>query len=103
LQERRAHPSVSSISTLGAGFGSALIFGFIAARLKLPALTGYPLAGIVIGPATPGFVADAQIGSQLAEVGVMLLTFGTSAARRPRWARTRTSTRRPAACRSRST
>ena len=70
------HHSVSLITTLAAGFGLALIFGFIAARLKLPALVGYLLAGIVIGPATPGFVADAQIASQLAEVGVMLLMFG---------------------------
>eukprot|EP01032_Pedospumella_encystans_P001583 gene1583-1839_t len=70
------HHSVSLITTLAAGFGLALILGFIAARLKLPALVGYLLAGIVIGPATPGFVADAQIASQLAEVGVMLLMFG---------------------------
>lgn len=44
--------------------------------MKLPALVGYLLAGVAIGPATPGFVADAQIASQLAEVGVMLLMFG---------------------------
>lgn len=70
------HHSVSLITTLAAGFGLALLFGFIAARLKLPALVGYLLAGIAIGPATPGFVADGQIASQLAEVGVMLLMFG---------------------------
>jgi len=64
------------ITTLAAGFGLALVFGFIAARLKLPALVGYLAAGIVIGPATPGLVADAQIAAQLAEVGVMLLMFG---------------------------
>lgn len=68
--------SVSLITTLAAGFGLALILGFVAAKLKLPALVGYLLAGICIGPATPGFVADAQIASQLAEVGVMLLMFG---------------------------
>lgn len=67
---------ISLITTLAAGFGLALILGFIAARLKLPALVGYLLAGIAIGPATPGFVADAQIATQLAEVGVMLLMFG---------------------------
>ena len=70
------HHDISLITTLAAGFGLALILGFIAARLKLPALVGYLLAGIAIGPATPGFVADAQIASQLAEVGVMLLMFG---------------------------
>jgi CPA2 family monovalent cation:H+ antiporter-2 len=67
---------ISLITTLAAGFGLALVLGFIAARLKLPALVGYLVAGIAIGPATPGFVADAQIASQLAEVGVMLLMFG---------------------------
>ena len=68
--------NVTLISTIAAGFGLALIFGFIAERLKLSALVGYLLAGIVIGPATPGFVADAQIASQLSEIGVMLLMFG---------------------------
>ncbi len=68
--------AVSLITTLAAGFGLALIFGFIAARLGLPALVGYLLAGIAIGPATPGFVADADIAAQLAEIGVMLLMFG---------------------------
>jgi CPA2 family monovalent cation:H+ antiporter-2 len=68
--------AVSLITTLAAGFGLALVFGFIAAKLKLPALVGYLVAGIVIGPATPGFVADGQIAAQLAEIGVMLLMFG---------------------------
>jgi CPA2 family monovalent cation:H+ antiporter-2 len=68
--------AVPLISTLAAAFGLALIFGFVAARLKLPALIGYLVAGIVIGPATPGFVADIKIAAQLAEVGVMLLMFG---------------------------
>ncbi|MDO8277737.1 MAG: YbaL family putative K(+) efflux transporter [Burkholderiaceae bacterium] len=68
--------SVSLISTIAAGLGLALIFGFIAARLRLPALVGYLLAGVVIGPFTPGFVADGAIASQLAEIGVMLLMFG---------------------------
>ena len=68
--------SVSLISTIAAGLGLALVFGFIAARLRLPALVGYLLAGVIIGPFTPGFVADAEIASQLAEIGVMLLMFG---------------------------
>src|SRR5215470_16100759 len=50
--------------------------GFIAVRLQLPALVGYLIAGIIIGPATPGFVADLELSSQLAEMGVMLLMFG---------------------------
>ena len=68
--------NVTLITTLAAGFGLALIFGFIAERCKLPALVGYLLAGILIGPATPGFVADIEIASQLSEIGVMLLMFG---------------------------
>jgi CPA2 family monovalent cation:H+ antiporter-2 len=68
--------SVSLISTIAAGLGLALIFGFLAARMKLPSLVGYLLAGVLIGPFTPGFVADAAIASQLAEIGVMLLMFG---------------------------
>jgi CPA2 family monovalent cation:H+ antiporter-2 len=70
------HHNLTLITTLAAGFGLALVFGFVAARLKLPALVGYLLAGIAIGPFTPGFVADIGIASQLSEVGVMLLMFG---------------------------
>ena len=68
--------SVTLITTIAAGLGLALIFGFIAVRLKLPALVGYLVAGILIGPHAPGFVADAAIAGQLAEIGVMLLMFG---------------------------
>ena len=68
--------SVALISTLAAAFGLALPLGFLAVRLKLPALVGYMVAGIVVGPATPGFVADPELARQLAEVGVMLLMFG---------------------------
>lgn len=67
---------VSLISTIAAGFGLALVLGFIAVRLKVPPLVGYLLAGIVIGPATPGFVADVGLAGQLAEIGVMLLMLG---------------------------
>ncbi|MES2502892.1 MAG: YbaL family putative K(+) efflux transporter [Pseudomonadota bacterium] len=67
---------ITLISTIAVGFGLALILGFIAEKCKLPALVGYLLAGILIGPATPGFVADVDIASQLAEIGVMLLMFG---------------------------
>src|SRR4249919_201167 len=60
------------ISTLGA----ALLLGFVAVRLRLPALVGYLVAGMLIGPFTPGFVADTGLASELAEIGVMLLMFG---------------------------
>ncbi len=68
--------SLSLITTLAVGFGLALVFGFVAVRLKMPALVGYLMAGVAIGPATPGFVADVEIAGQLAEIGVMLLMFG---------------------------
>ena len=68
--------NIPLITTIAAGFGMALIFGFIAERVKVPALVGYLVAGILIGPATPGFVADVHIASQLSEIGVMLLMFG---------------------------
>jgi monovalent cation:H+ antiporter-2, CPA2 family len=67
---------VPLITTIAAALGLALIMGFVAARLKLPALVGYLIAGIIIGPATPGFVADIELSNQLAEIGVMLLMFG---------------------------
>ena len=72
---RMAH-GASLIQTLAAALGLALILGYLAAWLRLPALVGYLLAGVVIGPFTPGFVADSDIASQLAEIGVMLLMFG---------------------------
>ena len=68
--------SVSLINTIAAGLGLALVLGFLAALVRLPALVGYLLAGVIIGPFTPGFVADAEIAAQLAEIGVMLLMFG---------------------------
>jgi monovalent cation:H+ antiporter-2, CPA2 family len=67
---------VSLIATIAAGFGLAMVFGYVAVRLRMPPLVGYLLAGIVISPATPGFVADVGLASQLAEIGVMLLMFG---------------------------
>jgi monovalent cation:H+ antiporter-2, CPA2 family len=68
--------NISLITTIAAALGFGLIFGMIAVRVKLPALVGYLVAGIVIGPATPGFVADVGLAGQLAEIGVMLLMFG---------------------------
>jgi CPA2 family monovalent cation:H+ antiporter-2 len=64
------------ITTIAAALGLALILGFVAARSRLPALVGYLVAGVLIGPFTPGFVADIKLASELAEIGVMLLMFG---------------------------
>ena len=58
------------------GFGLAFLFGLLAQRLKLPLIAGYLLAGVVIGPFTPGYVADMGLASELAELGVILLMFG---------------------------
>jgi monovalent cation:H+ antiporter-2, CPA2 family len=68
--------SLTLITTLAASLGLALVLGFIAVRLRLPALVGYLVAGILIGPGTPGFVADMDLSAQLAEIGVILLMFG---------------------------
>ncbi len=67
---------IGLITTLAAGFGLALVFGLVASKLKVPSIVGYLLAGMIIGPGTPGFVADVGLASQLAEIGVMLLMFG---------------------------
>ncbi|MBL9047252.1 MAG: cation:proton antiporter, partial [Tabrizicola sp.] len=64
------------ITTLVVGICLAFLFALAAQRLKLPLIAGYLLAGIVIGPFTPGYVADIGIASELAEVGVILLMFG---------------------------
>ncbi|CAN7494353.1 cation:proton antiporter domain-containing protein [Rhizobium sp. LjRoot258] len=70
------HQEVSLIATVAVSFVCAAILGYIADRVRLPPLVGYLLAGIVMGPMTPGFVADAGLASQLAEMGVILLMFG---------------------------
>ena len=64
------------IALIAVGFVLALAFGFLAASLRLPPLIGYLLAGIAVGPFTPGFVADTALASELAEIGVILLMFG---------------------------
>src|SRR5512134_2012287 len=64
------------VSTIALGLVLAFSLGVVAHRLKLPPLVGYLVAGILIGPFTPGFVADQNIANQLAEVGVILLMFG---------------------------
>lgn len=62
--------------TLAGAFGIAFLFGFLAAKVKLPPLVGYLIAGIAIGPHSPGFVANVELAQQLAEIGVILLMFG---------------------------
>ena len=64
------------ITTVAVGSGLALVLGFVAERLHIPALVGYLVAGVIVGPTTPGFVADVDLASQLSEIGVMLLMFG---------------------------
>ena len=64
------------LATIAAAFALAFLLGSVAARLRLPPLVGYLLAGVVLGPFTPGWVADGALASQLAEVGVILLMFG---------------------------
>jgi CPA2 family monovalent cation:H+ antiporter-2 len=64
------------IATVSVAFAAAWLLGLITQRLRLSPIVGYLLAGVAIGPHTPGFVADAHIAHQLAEVGVILLMFG---------------------------
>ena len=64
------------IATIAVSLALALLFGFAAVKLRLPPLVGYLLAGVAVGPFTPGFVADPHLAPQLAEIGVILLLFG---------------------------
>jgi monovalent cation:H+ antiporter-2, CPA2 family len=68
--------SFDLILTLTGGFAAALVFGYVTQRAGLSPIVGYLLAGVAVGPHTPGFVADAGLAEQLAEVGVILLMFG---------------------------
>src|SRR5207244_7608874 len=67
---------IALISTIAVSLAFAFVGGFIAVRVRLPPLVGYLLAGIAVGPFTPGFVADTGLAQQLAEIGVILLMFG---------------------------
>src|SRR5688572_26596093 len=68
--------SYDLILTLTAGLSAALVLGYVTQRLGLSPIVGYLLAGTTVGPYTPGFVADAALAEQLAEIGVILLMFG---------------------------
>ena len=70
------HGNLGVILVLTVGLGLAGVLAYITQRLKLPSIIGYLLAGFIIGPYSPGFVADMQISEQLAEVGVVLMLFG---------------------------
>src|SRR5476649_2933901 len=64
------------IAIIVIGLSLAFVFGAIANRLKISLLVGYLLAGVAVGPFTPGFIADEHLAPQLAEIGVILLMFG---------------------------
>ena len=69
-------PETGLILTLAAGLGAALVGGYVTQRLGLSPIVGYLLAGVVVGPYTPGYTADVHLAEQFAEVGVILLMFG---------------------------
>ena len=68
--------SIDLILTLAGILGAALVFGYATYRIGLSPIVGYLIAGLLVGPYTPGFVADRQMAEQLAEVGIILLMFG---------------------------
>ena len=70
------HGNTELILTLTGGLAAALVLGYVTQRLGLSPIVGYLLAGIAVGPNTPGFVANHELAEQLAEVGVILLMFG---------------------------
>jgi len=70
------HHDTALIALVAMGFVLACAFGYLATRVRLPPIVGYLVAGIAVGPFTPGFVGDAGIAGQLAEIGVILLMFG---------------------------
>lgn len=70
------HDSSSLIATIVIGFGLAFVFGTAANRLRISPIVGYLLAGVAVGPFTPGFIANQALAAQLADIGVILLMFG---------------------------
>lgn len=70
------HQDLPLVSTIAVGLTLAFLLGLIASKLRLPPIVGYLLAGILIGPGTPGYVAHMDIANELAEIGIVLLMFG---------------------------
>ncbi len=64
------------VSTIAVGLSAAFLCGYLATKLRLPPLVGYIIAGIIVGPHSPGFVVDIHVAEQLAEIGIVLLLFG---------------------------
>ena len=76
MSEREMHAHLDLILTLTGGLTAALVLGYITHRLGLSPIVGDLLAGVAVGPNTPGFVANRELADQLAEIGVILLMFG---------------------------
>ncbi len=70
------HEELPLVTTVAVGLSAAFVLGLIASKLRLPPIIGYLIAGIMIGPSSPGFVADISLANQLAEIGIVLLMFG---------------------------
>jgi CPA2 family monovalent cation:H+ antiporter-2 len=75
IDQRMPHET-ALIATIAAGLSLAFLFGLLAVRLRMPPLVGYLIAGIIVGPHTPGIVVDTGLAQQLSEIGVILLMFG---------------------------
>ena len=67
---------VTLIATVAMGVLAALVGGLVARRLRLPVIVGYLVGGVLVGPSTPGFVADHESAMQFAELGVIFMMFG---------------------------
>jgi len=76
VRDRHVHPTAPLYFTLVAALSLALLLGILARQLRLPPLVGYLLAGVAVGPHTPGIFADPDLTAALAEIGVALLLFG---------------------------
>lgn len=71
-----AHPELPFLTTITLGFTVAFVLGMVASKLRLPPIVGYLIAGVVVGPYTPGVMADVKIAEELSEIGILLLMFG---------------------------
>ncbi len=70
------HESLPLVTTIAVGLSAAFLLGLIAVKLRIPPIVGYLVAGILIGPVTPGYTADIGIANELSEIGIVLLMFG---------------------------